>query len=62
MPLSPRDSPATHRHDQDRYPGHLPERISGLQQLALNLWWTWHQEAREVFRRLDYPALAAHRA
>jgi glycogen phosphorylase len=34
---------------------HLPERISGLRQLAVNLWWTWHQEAREVFRRLDYP-------
>src|SRR5919201_380631 len=35
--------------------GHLPKRISGLRQLAANLWWTWHQEAREVFRRLDYP-------
>jgi glycogen phosphorylase len=23
--------------------------------LAFNLRWTWHQEAREVFRRLDYP-------
>ncbi|MGH8058482.1 MAG: alpha-glucan family phosphorylase, partial [Candidatus Entotheonellia bacterium] len=34
---------------------HLPERISKLRQLAVNLWWTWHQEAREVFRRLDYP-------
>ncbi|MGH7833972.1 MAG: alpha-glucan family phosphorylase [Candidatus Binatia bacterium] len=33
----------------------LPERISGLRQLALNLWWTWHAEGREVFRRLDYP-------
>jgi glycogen phosphorylase len=33
----------------------LPERISGLWQLAFNLRWTWHQEAREVFRRLDYP-------
>ena len=33
----------------------LPERISGLWQLALNLRWTWHPEAREVFRRLDYP-------
>jgi glycogen phosphorylase len=34
---------------------HLPERISGLRHLAVNLWWTWHPEAREVFRRLDYP-------
>ena len=33
----------------------LPERISGLWQLAFNLRWTWHPEAREVFRRLDYP-------
>ncbi len=33
----------------------LPERIGGLRQLASNLWWTWHPDAREVFRRLDYP-------
>ena len=33
----------------------LPERISGLWQLASNLRWTWHHEAREVFRHLDYP-------
>ncbi len=33
----------------------LPDRISGLWQLAFNLWWTWHPEAREIFRRLDYP-------
>jgi glycogen phosphorylase len=33
----------------------LPQRIGGLWQLAFNLWWTWHPEAREVFRRLDYP-------
>jgi starch phosphorylase len=33
----------------------LPEKISGLWPLAFNLWWTWHKEAREVFRRLDYP-------
>jgi glycogen phosphorylase len=39
--------------DSERRP--LPERISGLWQLAFNLRWTWHQEAREVFRRLDYP-------
>jgi glycogen phosphorylase len=34
---------------------HPPDRIGGLTQLAFNLWWTWHQEGREVFRRLDYP-------
>jgi glycogen phosphorylase len=33
----------------------LPDRISGLWQLAFNLRWAWHHEAREVFRRLDYP-------
>src|SRR5713226_245359 len=33
----------------------LPERISGLSRLAFDLWWTWNQEIREVFRRLDYP-------
>jgi starch phosphorylase len=32
----------------------LPERISGLRQLAFDLWWTWNEEGREVFRRLDY--------
>ena len=48
-------SPVTPRHDQDWRQPHLPERISGLRSLALNLWWTWHQDVREVFRRLDYP-------
>src|ERR671925_647001 len=33
MLLSPLDLPATQRHDQDWYQRHLPERISGLQQL-----------------------------
>jgi starch phosphorylase len=33
----------------------LPEPISGVWQLAFNLRWTWHHEAREVFRCLDYP-------
>jgi glycogen phosphorylase len=40
----------------------LPDRISGLGKLAFDLWWTWNREAREVFRRLDYPLwrLTAH--
>jgi starch phosphorylase len=33
----------------------LPNRVDGLRRLAFNLWWSWHQEARELFRRLDYP-------
>jgi starch phosphorylase len=32
----------------------LPERIAQLEELATDLWWSWHPEAREVFRRLDY--------
>ena len=31
----------------------LPDRIAGLEGLANNLWWTWHQDARALFRRLD---------
>jgi glycogen phosphorylase len=33
----------------------IPERISKLDQLAHNIWWSWHPEARDVFRSLDYP-------
>src|SRR5215208_7775299 len=32
----------------------LPSPISRLDELAVDLWWSWHAEAREVFRRLDY--------
>lgn len=32
----------------------LPERISRLDELAYNLWWSWHPQARNVFRTLDY--------
>src|SRR5215210_7947248 len=32
----------------------LPAPISRLDELAVDLWWSWHAEAREVFRRLDY--------
>ena len=37
-----------------RYSNPLPERIVRLEELAVDLWWVWHQEARELFRRLDY--------
>lgn len=33
----------------------LPTRIERLADLAYNLWWSWHQDARELFRTLDYP-------
>ena len=32
----------------------MPERLARLEELATDLWWTWHRDAREVFRRLDY--------
>ncbi len=39
-----------------RYTGRppLPQRINRLEELAVDLWWSWHPEAREVYRRLDY--------
>ena len=33
----------------------LPERIVRLDELANNLWWSWHPQARDLFRALDYP-------
>ncbi|HYT65655.1 MAG TPA: DUF3417 domain-containing protein [Vicinamibacterales bacterium] len=33
----------------------LPARISRLNDLAYDLWWSWNVGAREVFRDLDYP-------
>jgi len=32
----------------------LPKRIDRLDELALNLWWSWHPKARDLFRALDY--------
>ena len=32
---------------------HLPERISGLAELAENMWWSWHFQARMLFKNLD---------
>lgn len=31
----------------------LPERLRDLAPLAYNLWWSWHPEARMLFKRLD---------
>jgi starch phosphorylase len=33
----------------------LPERLSRLRELAADLWWTWDDDARSLFRRMDYP-------
>jgi starch phosphorylase len=32
----------------------LPDRLARLNELAIDLWWSWNPDAREVFRRLDY--------
>ena len=32
----------------------IPEPLKRLPELAVDLWWSWHPEARDVFRRLDY--------
>jgi glycogen phosphorylase len=32
----------------------LPSRIGRLLELAKNLWWSWHEEGRQIFRSLDY--------
>jgi len=33
----------------------LPERIGRLYELTNNMWWSWHVEARSLFRSLDHP-------
>ena len=33
----------------------LPDRIKRLEELAYDLWWSWNTDARQIFRRLDYP-------
>jgi len=40
----------------------LPDRVSRLDELAHDLWWSWNADARNVFRRLEYPLwrLTAH--
>lgn len=31
----------------------IPERLSGLQELAMNLWWSWNSEAIDLYREID---------
>ncbi len=33
----------------------MPARIERLVDLAYNLWWSWHQDARDLFKMFDYP-------
>jgi len=37
-------------HDQFT---HVPERISGLVDLAYNLWWSWNPEAQVLFKQVN---------
>jgi starch phosphorylase len=32
---------------------HLPEQLQPLVEIAHNLWWSWHGDAQDLFRRLD---------
>jgi starch phosphorylase len=32
----------------------LPSRIARLEELAYNFWWSWHREARDLFKTLDH--------
>lgn len=34
----------------------IPERIRGLGELAYNLWWSWHPEARILFKQINQQA------
>ncbi len=40
---------------KDKFPD-IPDRISGLGELAYNLWWSWHPQARMLFKMLDRQA------
>ena len=40
---------------------YLPERISGLSELALNLWWRWDRRARTLLKSIDPPLWSATR-
>jgi starch phosphorylase len=31
----------------------IPERIARLQELAYNIWWSWHPEAQRLFSQID---------
>ncbi|WP_372642306.1 alpha-glucan family phosphorylase [Ancylomarina sp.] len=32
----------------------LPESIKGLDELSMNLWWSWDQNARQLFKTIDH--------
>ena len=47
--------------ETNKFPN-LPDRISGLGDLAYNLWWSWHPEGRGLFKMLSRTGwyLSAH--
>jgi len=44
---------------QDNRFTHIPPRLAGLVDLAHNLWWSWHPEARILFKQLNQLAWKA---
>ncbi|MBZ0113257.1 MAG: DUF3417 domain-containing protein, partial [Thermoanaerobaculia bacterium] len=39
----------------------LPDQVSGLHQLAYNLWWSWQAPARRLFAAIDPAAWTRYR-
>ncbi len=37
---------------RDKLSANMPERLSGLLDIAYNLWWSWHPEARMLFKTM----------
>jgi len=35
--------------------GKIPQRLARVEEVAYNFWWSWHREARDLFKMLDYP-------
>src|SRR5574344_495671 len=33
---------------------HLPSALSGLEVLSKNLWWCWNEDAKDLFKEIDY--------
>ncbi len=33
----------------------MPDKLQRLPELAFNVWWSWNADARDIFRRLDFP-------
>jgi starch phosphorylase len=41
-------------NNQENMPTKIPQRIGRILELANNLWWSWNEEGRQLFRSLDY--------